>query len=228
MTISVIIPTFNNASNIKDLIHDLFASRHPAICDLIVVDGGSTDQTVTLACESGARALRSPIKGRSAQMNYGAALAQGDIFLFLHPEVRIYKGYVDDILQLMLHADLGCFRFKYQTGKIIPKIGAWLGRISAIFSNSVRQSLFIRRNVFEQLGGFNNDNPILEDYEFIQRGRAYFRFKVIKRPIIASSKKFDEHSYIKVQFVNLIVLLMYKTGFPQQKIIQFYKRRLHR
>ncbi|RAJ10772.1 rSAM/selenodomain-associated transferase 2 [Chitinophaga skermanii] len=228
MTISIIIPTYNNAANIGLLVQDLLAERSPHICDLIVVDGGSTDQTLTIAQSMGARALQSPIKGRSAQMNYGAALAQGDIFLFLHPEIRIHPTYAREImLAIKEQHDMGCFRFKYKTNRIFPRLGAFLSRFSALYSNAGRQTLFIKRPVFEQLNGYNGETKIMEDFELLRRGKQYFKFIVLPTAVIASTKKYDAKNYLRVQAANIIVLCLYRMGYSQEKIIAMYKRIVH-
>lgn len=85
-SISIVIPTYNEAEVIQKLIRYLLNSENSSLLEIIVSDGGSTDNTQALAREAGAKVIQSPKKGRAAQMNAGAAEANGQILYFLHAD----------------------------------------------------------------------------------------------------------------------------------------------
>jgi glycosyltransferase involved in cell wall biosynthesis len=82
MDISIIIPTYNESANISFLIRNLQQDHSGLIKEIIVSDGGSTDETLQIAADLRVQAIRSPVRGRAAQMNYGASMANGDILYF--------------------------------------------------------------------------------------------------------------------------------------------------
>ncbi len=118
MTISIIIPTYNEENNIGKLIRHLNANKDSSVVDLIVIDGGSNDNTLAIANSSGANAVQSPVKGRAAQMNYGCSIAKGDVFYFIHADCIPPKTFVQDIKQAIeKEFDLGRKRRTYKLGK---------------------------------------------------------------------------------------------------------------
>ncbi|RZK51096.1 MAG: glycosyltransferase, partial [Hymenobacter sp.] len=98
-SVSIILPTYNEAASIGDLLRYLQATAGEPAPELLVVDGGSTDATVAQARQAGATVLRSPRKGRAAQLNYGAQQAQGTILYFLHADSYPPPGFLADLRQ---------------------------------------------------------------------------------------------------------------------------------
>jgi len=96
-TISVIIPTFDEAENITPLINFIRQLGSKEVVEILVVDGGSTDTTCELAQKSGASVIISHQRSRSIQMNLGAQHALGDILYFVHADVKLVPSFVDDI-----------------------------------------------------------------------------------------------------------------------------------
>ncbi|MDJ0875388.1 MAG: glycosyltransferase, partial [Desulfobacterales bacterium] len=99
--ISVIIPTLDEADNIGPLLEDVFRARG---VEVIVVDGGSRDQTAEVACKQGALVITGGPPGRALQMNQGAAAARGRLLFFLHADSRLPKGF-DDLIRRALAVD---------------------------------------------------------------------------------------------------------------------------
>ncbi|MCI5080216.1 MAG: glycosyltransferase, partial [Saprospiraceae bacterium] len=116
MKVSIIIPVLNEAENITRLVNRLTNCGEQYVKDLLVVDGGSEDDTVALAEKAGAKVLVSPRKGRAAQMNYGAAHSQGDILYFVHGDTLPPECYMDEIIKAVEeNYPIGCFRFKFDS-----------------------------------------------------------------------------------------------------------------
>jgi rSAM/selenodomain-associated transferase 2 len=223
--ISIIIPTFNEADQILTTIaqlNELSAGEHP---EIIVSDGGSTDNTVALAKKAAATVLLSSRKGRAAQMNAGAALAKGEVLYFLHADTIPPEGYLADIKEAVANGyPAGCFMLSFDNPHWFLKANCWFTRFDV---NAIRfgdQSLFVTKAAFEQSGGFSEGHIVLEDQELIKRLRKYVRFKVVKKPVITSARKYLENGVYKTQGIFFIIYFLYVAGFSQERLVRTYKK----
>ena len=224
MRISVVIPTYNEEENIGGLIGDLRKYGGEQLAEVIVVDAPSSDRTAEFAEQAGARVIVSAQPGRAFQMNAGARIAQGDVLYFVHADVRIHPDYVQDIQQALHEGyTLGCYRYQFDSPRLILKVNTFFQRYDRIWSRGGDQTLFIPKASFEELGGYCEKHRVMEDYEFIIRARKKYRFKVIPKNIIVSARKYQENSYLRVNLANAVVMWMYFRGVPQQKLIDTYK-----
>lgn len=224
MRISVIIPTFNEEENIGRLVGELQKYGGESLAEVIVVDAPSGDRTAELAEQAGARVIVSSQPGRAFQMNAGARIVQGDVLYFVHADVRIHPDYVQDIQQALQEGyTLGCYRYQFDSPRLILKINTFFQRYDRIWSRGGDQTLFIPKTAFEELGGYCEKHRVMEDYEFIIRARKKYRFKVIPKNIIVSARKYQHNSYLRVNLANAMVMWLYFRGAPQQKLIDTYK-----
>ena len=227
MTLSIIIPTYNEAESIGKLIRYLKQHIGSAEVDIIVSDGGSEDRTREKAAEAGAKAVLSRGKGRAAQMNYGASIATGDVFYFVHADCYPPKTFVTDIQNALAEGfDLGRYRTKFDSPKNILKINAWFTRFDFFICMGGDQTLFIKRKLFESCKGFKEDMRIMEEFEFCQRARQVGKYKIIQKSVLVSARKYDTNSWLRVQLANSKVVRMYKKGASQQDMLDTYKRML--
>ncbi|MEQ9582813.1 MAG: glycosyltransferase family 2 protein, partial [Arenibacter sp.] len=156
ISISIIIPTLNEAACIGNLLEYIKANSSPKnIKEIIVVDGGSTDGTPTLAKTLGAKTISSEM-GRAKQMNKGAELATGHVLYFLHADTYPPKDF-DVFILNAVHQSIasGCFRMKFDTSKKFLRFFAWFSRINNRICRGGDQSLFIHKDLFRKTGGFN-------------------------------------------------------------------------
>lgn len=224
MQISVIIPTFNEESNIGQLVR--FILKHH-VGEVIVVDGDSSDSTREIATEAGARVLSCQLRSRAAQMNYGAAAATGDVLYFVHADVKLVDTFVEDIKEAVHSGyDAGCYRYKFDSKRTILKINSYFTRFNRIMCRGGDQTLFIRKSVFESLGRFNERFVIMEDYDLIQRIQRKFKFKIIPKDILVSDRKYHNNSWLRVQLANLTIFVMYLLGVSPNKMARSYKKLL--
>lgn len=224
MRISVIIPTYNEEDNIGRLVHELRQHGGSALAEVIVVDAPSQDQTVSRAQEAGATVIVSKRPGRACQMNAGARIATGDVLYFVHADVRIHPDYPKDIAQALAEGyTLGCYRYQFDSPSRILKVLTFFQRFDRIWSRGGDQTLFISKAEFEELGGYCEQHRVMEDYEFIIRARKQYRFKIIPKSIIVSARKYDQNSYLRVNYANARVLWMFFRGAEQQELIDTYK-----
>lgn len=228
MKVSIIIPVLNEAENITRLVNRLKNCGEQYVKDLLVVDGGSEDDTVALAEKAGAKVLVSPRKGRAAQMNYGAAHSQGDILYFVHGDTLPPECYMDEIIKAVEeNYPIGCFRFKFDSNHLLLKINSYFTRFDRLWCRGGDQSLFITRSLFNELNGFRDDYKIMEDYDIIIRARKNHPFKIIPKNILVSARKYETNPYLRVQLSNLIVFNMYRLGYSQEVMANTYKKLLN-
>lgn len=224
--ISVIIPTWNEESSIKETIERLRQFDELNLVDeIIIADGGSTDNTLQLVKESDATIARSPSKGRAAQMNYGASLASGDILYFIHADTIPAKNFSSDIKDAITEGfTCGCYRLSFDHDHWFLKANCWFTRFNV---NAVRfgdQSLFVTKHVFEKAGGFREDLLIMEDQEIIARLKKYGKFKVMNREVITSARKYLDNGIYRMQSIFFLIWLMYYLGYSQQNLLRLYRR----
>jgi rSAM/selenodomain-associated transferase 2 len=228
MTISIIIPTYNEAENISRLINYFIVHADKNLTEIIIVDAGSKDNTLSLAGKAGAKAVVSPGKGRATQMNYGASIAHGEIYYFVHADTFPPLSYAEDILQAIKNGfEAGCYRSKFDSAKWLLKINGFFTRFPFLFCRGGDQTLFITKNLFDRLGGFNGNMRIMEDFDMITRIWKVGRFKIIPKTALVSARKYKDNSWWKVQMANKTIVQMYKRGATQEEMITKYKKLLH-
>jgi len=224
MTISIIIPTFNEAENITELVTFIRHLGYEEILEILVVDGGSKDDTVMLAREAGAVVMTSDQRSRAAQMNLGANRAKGDILYFVHADVRLLSSFVTDIRESLDEGfQSGCYRYIFDSNKFLLKVNAYFTRFDSIMCRGGDQTLFVRKSIFNLLGGYDESYTIMEDYNFILRLRKKCRFKIIQKDIIVSARKYEMNSWFRVQIANLSVFIMFFFRRSPGEMKQIYK-----
>ena len=224
--ISVIIPTFNEATQIEATINKLRQhDEDNLIKEIIIADGGSTDETILIAKKLGAKIIVSPVKGRSAQMNYGAKNATGNILYFLHADTFPPQKFSNEIINsTKTNFEAGCFMLSFDKKHWFLKANCWFTQFDV---NAIRfgdQSLFVRKVIFEKTTGFSEKMIVLEDQEFIKRLKKICNFTIIKKPVITSARKYVENGIYKTQLIFFIIYSMYRLGYSQQKLISTYKK----
>lgn len=227
MKISIIIPTYNEDGNIEGLLQHLKKNNNENIAEIIVSDGGSSDDTLTIAGANGAVALESPVAGRAGQMNYALEHATGDIYYFVHADSKPPESYTDDILNAINEGfDCGSFRTAFDSDKYLLRINAFFTRFNYLFFRGGDQSIFVTRDLMNKVGEYKEDMLIMEDYDFIERIQKHGKFKLIPKSTLVSARKYDENSWLKVQLANYAVVKLYNKGATQEEMITTYKRML--
>ena len=163
--ISVIIPTLNEGDRIEGLLQFLSTNSNPDnIKEIIVVDGGSTDQTVNQILKFDKVRLIKSKKGRAFQLNTGAELATGSVLYFIHADCIPPRSFDQLILdRISLGHDAGCFRLKFDSPHWWLRLAGWFTRFNWRICRGGDQSLFITRDLFEAIGGYDERYLIYED-----------------------------------------------------------------
>lgn len=225
MSISIIIPTFNETARIGYLVSYLLKYSDGGNIEIIVSDAGSTDDTIATARQAGAMAVNSITKGRAAQMNYGATLACNDFLYFVHADSLPPKTYIADIKKALDQGyNMGRYRTRFDCNKTILKINAWFTRFDFFICMGGDQTLFIKKSLFEKCNGFNEEMKIMEDYEFCERARQYGQYKILNGDALISARKYDSNSWLQVQLANSKIVRMYKNGASQSELVHHYQQ----
>lgn len=205
--ISVIIPTYNEEKIIHRTLKDLFTKHSPE--EVIVVDGGSQDKTVSIASEW-TRVIRSE-KGRAQQMNTGVNFATGDIFLFLHADTTLPLGSLLKIKEVIQKGVLaGRFRMKFDEDRWLLRFCSSYTRFH--FFSYGDQGFFVKRQLFWEIGGYREDVPF-EDIDFYQRLRKQTKPVVLHEAVMTSARRFSEVGVVRQKFINLLLVGLYGLGF---------------
>jgi rSAM/selenodomain-associated transferase 2 len=223
--ISVIIPALNEALHIN---RALEAAQRGKPHEMIVVDAGSVDGTREIAKDRGAIVVQSSA-GRSRQMNEGAARASGTTLLFLHADTVLPDDYVDVAANALAvpGVNAGAFQFRVDgnlPGKSLVEWGANL-RSRWLQMPYGDQGLFLRRSLFEQLGGFA-DLPVMEDYEFVRRLRRSGRVLTVSLAAVTSGRRWLRFGILRTTLINAFMILGYHFGVHPERLARFYRRRM--
>jgi rSAM/selenodomain-associated transferase 2 len=226
--ISVIIPTYNEATNIRATIQTLLLNdENNLIKEIIIADSSSNDDTVSIAQSLGVKVVISPQKGRSAQMNFGALNAIGEIFYFLHADTIPPKNFTKDIMNLVEQGyGAGCFMLSFDYNHWFLKTNCWFTQFDIDAIRFGDQSLFVTKYNFEKVNGFCKEHIVMEDQHIIKQLKKITRFTIIKKSVITSARKYLENGIYKTQFIFFIIFFMYRFGYSQQKLVSTYRRLL--
>jgi rSAM/selenodomain-associated transferase 2 len=221
-SITVIIPTFNESSHVKALL--VYLRRLNRKMELMVSDGGSTDGTSDIA-KPLAGVLRSR-KGRGAQMNAGAAIADGEILWFLHADCHPHPDSIEEMLRALGNPAVAGGGFEYDLDH--PGL---IFRLTEFFSNRKNRLLkllygdmgiFVRKEVFEKMGGFK-EIPLMEDMDFCKRLKKHGKIIIIPKRISTSAKRWIEEGAVKNLVRNWLLQIAWSLGASPDALSKHYK-----
>jgi rSAM/selenodomain-associated transferase 2 len=218
--ISVIIPTYNDEGFIRSTISYLQDNAYTRLLkEIIVVDAGSTDKTLRIAKAAGATILKSIRRSRAIQMNLGAEYAKGDILYFLTPGTLPPQNYCNEIVRAVMHGkQFGTFELKYQDNHWLLNAMTWFTNKKGRFTSLDGQSLFIKRDLFEKAGKFNEALSLMEEHELVKRLRRYTEFVILNEKIISTTGKYNEQGIFRTEASYLTALALYVIGYPKTKL----------
>ena len=225
--ISIIIPTFNEEKNVVRLIAYLKKHGGDMVKEIIISDGGSNDQTLSNVSQAGVSTILSSKKGRAVQMNSGASIAQGSILYFVHADTFPPETFANDIIKAVdANYDFGRFLTKFNSSSLLLKLNAWITRFDIFECYGGDQTLFITKDLFTRIGGFNEQQLIMEDYEITGRAKEHGKYAIIKKEVLVSARKYESLSWYRVQKANFKMIRMYKNGDSPEKMVSEYKKLL--
>jgi len=229
--ISVIIPTLNEERTIAAT---LAHTASLGFAELIVVDGGSTDETPALLesyrLKTQSSAL-SPVHwvtapaGRARQMNEGAKASHGEVLLFLHADTQLPRDANTVINRALADRRMvgGRFDVRFDRpsmwGTIISKTMNWRSRLSSLATGD--QALFVRRPIFEQMGGFA-DMPLMEDIEFSGRLKQAGATAALTATVTTSFRRWEQQGPLRTILLMWTLRFLYWIGISPSHLVKWY------
>ena len=210
--ISIIIPTLNEEETISQCLETVVGV--PGI-EVIVADGGSTDRTVEIVGQHKDVKVVTSVMGRSVQMNKGAGYASGGILLFLHADCVLSREVVLDVRNVIGSRSFvgGAFKIRLLSDKFLYQlIEKGINFRSKFFKLPYGdQGLFVKRSVFEELGGFR-EMPNCEDLDFICRLKKNGKIIILDERISSSIRRWENHGILRTSLRNQFLLVSYVLG----------------
>ena len=225
--ISVIIPTLNEESNLAIQLSALQA--YPDL-EIIVADGNSEDQTAAIAQKHRVMLIWTE-GGRSRQLNCGAEAASGNILLFLHCDTLLPDNFghqIHDILNLP-GTSAGAFQLNIKARGIGYRLVEWGVNLRSRLCRLPYgdQAIFIRKDIFDQVGGFP-DFPIMEDLGLVRRLKRLGTIRIAPAAVITSARRWQELGIIRTTLLNQVMLIGFFLNADLKKLRQRYYRNTSR
>jgi rSAM/selenodomain-associated transferase 2 len=221
--LSIVIPAWNEAATIASTLETLLRLTARRGDTEIIVSVSGDDRTAEIARSFPVTVCQSE-KGRAVQMNAGAKLAAGEVLYFLHADTVPPSSFRDDILSAIdRSAEAGCFRMTFDDSDWLMQCYGWFTQFPLTICRGGDQSLFITRELFERIGGFDERLQIMEDIEIIERIQRYAVFHILDSAVITSARKYHANGAIRLQAIFGTIHLMYALGFSQEDMVTFYR-----
>ncbi len=221
--ISIIIPVLNEGEEIVRTLQRL-AHYRSAGHEVIVVDGGSSDKTALLALESADHVVEGD-RGRARQMNRGAALASGDILLFLHADTQLPKDGIALIQAAIVNKSVwGRFDVRlsgrHPLFRVIEKMMNWRASLTGIVTGD--QTIFVRRELFETVGGFL-EQPLMEDIELSKQLKKTAPPYAIRKTVVTSSRRWEQRGIFTTILLMWRLRFLYWWGVDVKRLAKMYQ-----
>lgn len=219
-SISVIIPTLNEAANIGAAIE---CARLSSQTEVIVVDGGSRDETVSAA--SLADRVLQTTAGRAVQQNAGANAATGEFLLFLHADCRLTPGFDEAILDTLNESNCvaACFTQRVERPGIVYRMiesgNAWRVRMCGWIYGD--QGLCLRKHTFDTLGQFP-ELALMEDLYFSKQLKRAGKLRVCRHPLLVSARRWEQQGVIRQTLRNWAFIAAVHLGISPNQLARHY------
>ncbi len=222
---SIIIPVYHEYDIITDQILHLRDVYRGEKIEIIVVDGAPERDTLKAIRDGKVKKIASK-KGRGAQMNAGASSSKGDTLLFLHADTSLPPNAFDLVGETLSDRRISAGAFTLRFDHFNPILN------SLIFLHDLRgaimripygdQAIFIRKNIFEELGGYM-EYRLFEDVDLMERlKKRRYKIKILKEKVITSGRRYQEYGAFRGLLRNLFIIGLYKLGMHPDKLAKFY------
>lgn len=224
MTLSIIVPMLDEAAVLPALLARLLLLQR-AGCEIILVDGGSTDGSDALARSAGFEVVPSA-RGRARQMNAGAARASCGTLLFLHADTLLPEGAVKLVLQALASGRRQWGRFDVRIDgrapmlRVVGRMINWRSRLSGIATGD--QAMFMTRAAFDAAGGFP-EQALMEDVALSSRLLALSRPACLRRRAITSGRRWETRGVWKTILLMWRLRWAYWRGVPPEQLAKAYR-----
>lgn len=225
--LSIIIPVYNEEKNLPKLLCWIEEKAEIDKHQIIVVDGGSEDATMEVKNHYPSVEFYSGPRGRSKQMNFGSKKAKNTILYFLHVDSFPPQSFDLHIITHQQKTKAGCFRMKFDSSHWALRISGFLTRLPFRFCRGGDQSLFVQKDVFYALGGYNEKYTVCEDGELIDRLIALKSFVVIQKTLVTSARKFNKNGVLNLMYHHSCIHLLRALGYGPKRLQNYYSKNIH-
>ncbi|MFL6417493.1 MAG: TIGR04283 family arsenosugar biosynthesis glycosyltransferase [Bryobacteraceae bacterium] len=221
--VSIIVPTLNESAQIEDTLRALQALQGET--EILVADGGSEDETVSIAIAAGAIVIQSA-RGRGMQQHAGALAARGDVLWFVHADTIPPPAAISDINGALRDSSVvaGNFGLTFdgssRAARHMTAIYPTLRWLNLCYGDS---GIFVRRSVYESVGGFR-PFAVFEDLDLLRRLRKAGRFVHLKTRIVTSSRRFEGRNFAGMWLHWTALQLLYWAGVPPNTLANWYRQ----
>ena len=190
--------------------------------EVVVIDGGSSDRSVQIARRF-FRAEAGPASNRGAQLSSGSRLLKSDVLLFLHADSELPAGFQTAIRRALRDPRVvgGCFRLEFDVRRPMLRFYSWCTQFPGRFLHFGDQAFFVRREVFEESGGFRA-LPFLEDVDLLRRLRRRGQFAILPAAVVTSSRRFLRNGIVRQMLRNIFLVTLFELGVPAEQLARFY------
>lgn len=226
--LSIIIPVFNEEEQLPRLLNHLSEVSKGMIQEIIVVDGGSTDRTSAIAKDHPKVFYLPSDKGRAVQMNTGAKIAKGDILYFLHADSFPPKNFDKLIIDEVNNGKrAGCFQMKFDKNHWWLNLMGQFTKVNHISCRGGDQSLFVEKDLFYEIGGFDETYKVYEDNEIVKRLYTKKQFTVIKEWITTSARLYNRLGVWNTQRLFIEIYWKKRRGATAEELYSHYYKRVN-
>jgi rSAM/selenodomain-associated transferase 2 len=221
-TISIVVPVLNEAESLSGTLASLAKEE----CEIIVVDGGSEDHTISIAKEFGCTVATSE-RGRGKQLRVGAGLATGDVILFLHADTLLAPAALEAIkvcLQDPTVVGGACWK-RFRDPHWLMRGSRWRcwTRLHVFRRVLGDQAIFVRREALTAIGGFP-DQPLMEEFELCRRLRKLGRLALAPTTVSTSARRFRQFGVMRTYWLMWRVTLLYHLGAKPEALRKLYEK----
>lgn len=222
MFVSIIIPVLNEENAIQVLLQQLQIYRQQGH-EVIVVDGGSTDKSISISEALADKALISA-QGRAIQMNIGAEVASHDILWFLHADTQLPENLIKPIQQALIDKDWGRFNIKLSGSNSLFRIIEKMINLRSCFVGIATgdQGIFVKREIFKRVKGYSN-LPLMEDVSLSKKLKKISKAACLKEQLVTSSRRWEENGVLSTVLLMWKLRFLYWLGVSADKLVVQYK-----
>ena len=225
--LSVVIPVLNEADTLPQTLKVLKLEQYPGVVEVLVVDGGSRDNSPAVAQSAGCRVL-SCEPGRGRQMNVGARAARGKYLLFLHADTTLPFNYLDLVYRCLSRPGVAAGAFSLVIAdrrplfRFLEKLISWRSRIFGWPYGD--QVFFMARGLFDRVGGFWQE-PLLEDVDLLRKIKKEGRLVIMSSKVVTSARRWQNLGIVFTTIINQMVMVGYYLGVPPKFLATLYRWR---
>ncbi len=224
--LGIIIPTYNEKERIEVLVQRL---KTCPTAEIHVVDAkDSVDQIEQVLSKHKVNYVHSEHTNRAKQLNHGAKITDAQILYFVHADSIPPMNFHEHIYQALREGnEYGYFSYQFDSRSWLLKINAWTTTFKNLWTGGGDQTFFIKRELFESMGGFDEACELCEDFDLYKRLlKRNLPFKIINEPVTISARKYEKRGYLKVTWANFIAFRLFNKGQRGKELREKYHKLL--